>query len=345
MGGRGPARYRRIVQRVADRLPGRLVWVRVALAAFVLAWLFGPYELRAWVPMWLVFLIAVGLELYFFAGALGRAPSRRPDRLPQDVDRERYGYVESPELLLVREGGRELWIPYAGETGEELEALLADARERAEAGEDAPPQPVEERRRARLPLRRLLVGLGLIAALAVVVWVVETRTGWDGLDSEAKAAATARFSDEASRIAEKPVTVECDEAGDHVGVVQHADGAALVGGDVAYVTPERCLELYRLAFEDEVKASQTGRAIAVLAHEAWHLRGEADEGTTECYALQSGVELGQRLGLSADTAAQLMRQQLSENQSRDLGSIEYVVPPDCRNGGSLDLDPGSSRFP
>jgi len=57
------------------------------------------------------------------------------------------------------------------------------------------------------------------------------------------------------------------------------------------------------------------------------------------------VELGQRLGLSADTAAQLMRQQLSENQSRDLGSIEYVVPPDCRNGGSLDLDPGSSRFP
>jgi len=62
------------VQSLVDRLPGRLVWVRVALAAFVLAWLFGPYELRTWVPMWLVFLTAVGLELYFFAGALGRAP-------------------------------------------------------------------------------------------------------------------------------------------------------------------------------------------------------------------------------------------------------------------------------
>ncbi len=75
-----------------------------------------------------------------------------------------------------------------------------------------------------------------------------------------------------------------------------------MGGDRAYITPEICLALYRLAFEDDVKGSQTARAIAVLAHEAWHLRGESDEGTTECYALQTGVELGRRLGLSDETA-------------------------------------------
>ena len=328
-----------------DRLPGRLVWVRVALAAFVLAWLFGPYELRTWVPMWLVFLIAVGLELYFFAGALGRAPSRRPDRLPQEADRERYGYADSSELLLVREEGRELWIPYEGETGEELEALVAGAREQAETAEGAPPPAVEARRRVRPPVRRLFVGLALIGALAAIVWVVETRTGWEGLDTETRAAATARFSDEASRIAAKPVTVECDESGEHVGVVQHADGAAPLGGDVAYLTPERCFDLYRLAFEGEVRSSRTGRAIAVLAHEAWHLKGVGDEGTTECYALQSGVELGQRLGLTASTAAQLMREQLTENQSRGLSSVEYVVPPDCRDGGPLDLNPDTTRFP
>src|SRR5262245_52548491 len=113
---------------LADRLPGRLVGLRIALAAFVVAWLFGPYALRAWVPIWLVFMIAVGLEAYFFAGALGRAPTRRPDRGPQEVDRHRYGYsAESDDLLLVREGGEELWIPYAGETGEELEALVGEA--------------------------------------------------------------------------------------------------------------------------------------------------------------------------------------------------------------------------
>ncbi|MGH3136847.1 MAG: hypothetical protein ACRDPV_10195, partial [Gaiellaceae bacterium] len=150
---------------------------------------------------------------------------------------------------------------------------------------------------------------------------------------------------EASRIAGKPVTIECDESGEHVGVVQHADGAAVVGGERGWLTPERCLDLYRLAFEGEVTSSQTARALAVLAHEAWHLRGVSDEGTTECYALQSGVALGQQLGLTENTARQMMRQQLAENALRAQGAFEYLVPPECRDGDRLDLDPVSGRFP
>lgn len=275
--------------------------LRVALALFVLAWIFGPHALRSMVPIWLPFLIAVGLELNFFAGALHPAPARRADRGPQAVDLERYGYAD--------EGDEELWIP-------------------------------AER---RLPVRRLLAGLAVIGALAVTLWVVESNTGWKALGADTRAEAAARFSEEASRIAEKPVTVHCDEAGDYVGAVQHADGAAAVGGSLAYLTPERCLDLYRLAFEGEVRPSQTARALAVLAHEAWHLRGVRDEGTTECYALQAGVEIGRRLGLSGDRARQLMRQQLVENELRT--STEYLVSPDCRDGGRLDLDPNDSRFP
>jgi hypothetical protein len=332
------------VQRLADRLPSIPVALRIGLAVFVLAWIFGPYALRSSVPVWLVFLIAVGLELHLFLGALRRAPAHRPDRGPLVVDLERYGHAgESDDLLLVREEGKEVWIPYSGERGEELEALIADAGERDEA--QAPAVTPEERPRARPPVRSLLVGLGVIGALGLILWVVESNTGWDALDSDVRAEATARFSDEASRIAGKAVTIRCDESGDHVGFVQHADGAAVVGGDVAYLTPERCLDLYRLAFEGEVKSSQTARAVAVLAHEAWHLRGEADEGTTECYALQSGVVLGRRLGLSADTARQMMQQQLAENAGRGLGSLEYIVPPDCRDGGRLDLNPDVARFP
>jgi hypothetical protein len=41
----------------------------------------------------------------------------------------------------------------------------------------------------------------------------------------------------------------------------------------------------------------------------------------------------------------MMRQQLAENQLRGRGSVEYLVPPECRDGGALDLDPGSTRFP
>ncbi len=66
--------------------------VRVALVVFVLAWIFGPYELRSAVPVLIVFLIALGLELNFLIGALRGTSAARPDRKPQDVDRERYGY-------------------------------------------------------------------------------------------------------------------------------------------------------------------------------------------------------------------------------------------------------------
>jgi hypothetical protein len=316
------------------------------LAGFVLAWIFGPLALRAVVPLWLVFLIAVGLEVQFFVSGVRQVPPRHPDRGPQAVDRERYGYVgEADDLLLVREGGQQLWIPYSGEQGEALAALIAEAREKEDEEDGAPVVAFREGPRIWPSVRRLLVGLGILGALALTLWVVESRTGWDALDTATRAEAAARFSDEASRIAAKPVTIQCDESGDHVGVVQHADGAAVVGGNLAYLAPQRCLDLYRLAFEGDVTSSQTARAIAVLAHEAWHLRGVRDEGTTECYALQSGVELGQRLGLSEGTAGQMMRQQLAENLSRGLASLEYLVPADCRDGDRLDLNPDFARFP
>jgi hypothetical protein len=299
----------------ADRSALPVAALRIALGAFVLAWIFGPYQLRSSVPVLLVFLIALGLEVHFFLGAL-RPPAERPDRDrgPQAVDRERFGYPDDVE------------DPYE----EELDELP----------EDVPAPPA-----ARRPWRRFLAGLGLIGALALLLWLVEARTGWDGLSAETRAEATVRFSAEASRIAAKPVAIRCDESGQHVGAVQHADGVAVVGGELAFLTPERCLDLYRLAFEGELRGSRTGRALAVLAHEAWHLRGVRDEGATECYALQSGVELGRRLGLSDETARGLMRQQLAENTLHARGSSEYLVPAECRDGGELDLDPDSPRFP
>jgi hypothetical protein len=317
--------------------------LRVALLVFVLAWLLGPDVLRSTVPVWLAFLVALGLELQFFVGALRAAPGRRrPDRGPQEIDRARFGYERDPdELLLVREEGEELWIPYSGETDEEFDELVAEARERDD--EEIGPSPYAP----ALPraLRRFLVGLAVIGGAALVLWLADRNTGWDALPADARARGVERFSAEASAIAGKPVTIRCDESGAHVGAVQHADGVALVGGNLAWLTPERCLSLYRLAFDGEITSSRTARALAVLAHESWHLRGERDEAKTECYALQSAVDLGRRLGLSAGTARQMMRQQLAENALHGRGSPAYVVSGDCRDGGPLDLDPRSSRFP
>ena len=329
------------------RRPSALSAARLALAAFVVAWLFDLLELRSTVPIWLPFLIALGLEVHFFLGALRSASGRRAhDRLPQAADRERYGFEqEGDELLLVRRDDEELWIPYAGQAGDDVGALIDEARQRLDDEEDeeeAAPALPQRRRRS---YRQLLAGLAVLAALGTLVWLVEARSGWSGLDGETRADAAARFSEEASRIAGHGVTIRCDEGGDFVGAVQHSDGVAEVGGRVAYLTPERCYELYRLAVKDETLGSRTGRALAVLAHEAWHLRGVRAEGKTECYALQSGVALGRRLGLSEGTARRLMRQQLAENALRRGAAVEYLVPAECRDGGELDLHPRSSQFP
>jgi predicted RNase H-like HicB family nuclease len=320
------------VQRLTDRLPNGPVLVRIALVVFVLAWLFGPYALEAAVPIWVPFLIALGLELHFFAGGLRPPPTRRADRGPQDADLDQYGYGgDAQELLLVRDGTQEIWVPYAGETPEEVEGLIAEARDLPEE-EEAEEEPAAAPGRSRPALRRLLVGLLVIAGLAAIFWLTESRTGWNGLGKDARAEATARFSREASVVAGKPVTIRCDESGNYVGAVQHADGVAQVGGTLAYLTPERCLALYRLAFKGEVDSNRTGRAIAVLAHEAWHLRGVADEGRTECYALQSGVGLGERLGLSRGEAERQMRAQRVESTLRGRANPAYALPVDCRGG-------------
>jgi len=317
-------------------------WVRIALVVFVLAWILGPSEVRDAIPILPVFLVALGLELHFLVGALRGDARRAPDRRPQEIDRERYGFEREPDEIVVVEGPAEdVWLAVSEEPedGEPDDGVPED-----EAGEDelalepAPPSRLA-------PVRRFLLALGVIAAFAFAIWLVDSRTGWSALDGDTKAKAVARFSDEASRIAGKPVSIRCDESRDYVGAVQHADGVAVVGGDLALLTPEICHDLYRLAFEGETTGARTGRAVAVLAHEAWHLRGEREEGTTECYALQSGVELGVRLGLSEGTARRLMRQQLTENALRGAGSLEYRVPRECGDGGALDLDPGGSDFP
>ena len=314
-----------------------MVALWLALAAFVVAWVLDVFSVRDWVPAWLPFLVALGLELRLFLsrGAGPRGPRGRP---PLDVDRQRYGYGDADELLLIRDRDTEVWLPYSGETPDEVEALV----EEAGGGDEDDASFVE--RPPRRPLRRLLLGLAIIAALAAVVWLSGNR-GWEGLDGESREQAAARFSQEAGRVAGKRVTIRCDESREFVGAIQHADGVAEVGGSLAFLTPELCYDLYRLAFENDVLFSRTARAIAVLAHEAWHLRGERNEGVTECFALQSGVELGRRLGLSESTARRMMRQQLAENALRARGSVEYLVPPECRDGGRLDLDPVSTAFP
>ena len=127
-------------------------------------------------PILLVFLVALDLEVQFILSALRSGPAYRPDRHPQEVDRERYGFERDPEdIVVVEDGDDQVWLAVMDELGDDLpedeEELDHEAFE---------PEP-------RLgPVRRFALGLAVIAAFGAVIWFVESRTGWDSLDGETR---------------------------------------------------------------------------------------------------------------------------------------------------------------
>jgi hypothetical protein len=289
--------------------------VRVSLLLAVVAWFFSPPDWRYAVPLWLPFVVALGLEVEFAVGGWarrGRRVSRERGRGPQGVDLERFGWEGEPP-------------------DDEDPAFWT-----------SPPVP---RRRSSWPYR-LAISLAVLGFVALVAWGISIRRGWNSLDHSTQARIEHVLSQQASLIAGHPATVTCDTAGRHVGAVQEADGLAEVGGRNAWLTPAICYRLYRVIdHHDAHSFSPTGRALAVLAHESWHLHGVANEGLANCYGFQSAVTIGVRLGLSESTARALEREQLADNASDAAAAPAYLVPSGCSNGGRYDLHPGSSQFP
>jgi hypothetical protein len=299
---------------------------RLVVLALVVGYFFLPYGVQVWIPVWLPFSAAVGLELQFFLGPfLGRNRDEpqhvgAPDRGPQRRDLEELG-----------------WPPWSDDEDADAEAL-----------EPAPPLPPEAPTgfRARHPYAsRVAEAFAALAVVAGILFYASRPHGWSAVSREHRAQAEALFSREATAIAGHPAVITCDTSGRYVGIVQDADGLAQVGGSRAYLVPRLCDALYQLAFKHRVQSfPRAARAIAVLAHEAWHLHGVAAEGLANCYAFQSGVRIGTDLGLSQSKARAMMREQLATNAT-DSADPRYLVPPGCRNSGPYDLHPGSEQFP
>lgn len=287
----------------------------MCLLIAIVGWFFSPPDWRYAVPLWLPFLVALGLEVEFAVGGvlqLGRQLPRERGRGPQRADLERFGWDGEPP----DDEEPEFWSS----------------------------QPVPRDRSSFL--RRLAVSAVVLGFVALVVWGISVRRGWSGLDHRTQAQVEHVLSQEAGRIAGHQVTVRCDTAGRHVGAVQEADGLAEVGGRNAWLTPAICFRLYRVIDKHDTHTfTPTGRALAVLAHESWHLHGVANEGLANCFGFQSGVTIGTRLGLPVSQARALMREQLADNASDAASTPAYLVPSGCSDGGRYDLHPGSSQFP
>jgi hypothetical protein len=325
---------------------------RIVVLALVIGYFFLPYDVRAWIPIWLPFFAALGLEVHFFVGGYlqsnrGRHPAR-PDRGPQPRDLADLGGEHWRETHAVELDGEEHFVPTEGladeeETRERIAAYVIDPEATLAAAAAETARPLEPPHASR---RFVIEAVLAVALVAGILFYASRPHGWDAVSTAHRVRAEAVFSREATKIAGHAASVRCDTSGEYVGVVQEADGLAFVGGRRAYLTPSICNTLYQLAFKHRVQSFPgTGRAIAVLAHESWHLHGVADEGLTNCYAFQSGVQLGVDLGLSEGTARAMMREQLATNGSDSEGDPRYLVPSGCRNGGVDDLHPAASSFP
>jgi hypothetical protein len=285
---------------------------RIAVLVLVVAFFLLPYDIRSWFPVWLLFLAALALEADFFIG--GWLQARRETRVAEAPDR-------GPQQRDLSDlGSWDYWDP----------------------SEPTPPVVVDPGFR----WIHVVEAVGVLAVIAVLLYAASRPRGWDAVSAKRQAQTEAILSDEAGKIARHPVSVTCDDKGEFVGFVQDADGLAEVGGDQAFLTPEICDTLYQLAVKHRVQSfPRTARAIAVLAHEAWHLRGEANEGLANCYGFQSGVQIGQNLGLSESRARAMMREQLATNAADSGSNSQYRVPSGCRNGGPSDLRQTEPRFP
>ena len=267
-----------------------LIWAwRVLLVGFAVAYLLSP-SLQLWIPPLLPFLAAAAVEAqFFFSGARRRGRRVVDDPGPQPRDLADLGWVED---------------------------------------EDGEPTPLPEPG-ARSKVRRRLVQAAFVLVLLAGLFLIDrSRPSWQKLPAHTRAATLATMTREASRIAGHRAVIVCDVKATHVGYVQDADGLADVGGSRMWITPGVC---YRLAKVPQMTGSTetaTGRAIAVLAHEAWHLHGVRSESLANCYAYRSGIRVGQALGLSASTARRLMHEQLADNPA-DFAGTAYVVPHDC----------------
>ena len=228
---------------------------RIAVLALVIAYFLLPYGVRSWFPVWLLFLLALGLQIDFFVGGWMQARSgapvtaEAPDPGPQGRD-------------LSELGSWGYWDP----------------------SEPTPPIVAEP------GFNRLHV-VEAVAALAIVgilLYFAARPSGWNAVSSKRQA-----------QTGSDPVQGgERDRAPSGHGHLRQErrlrrlrpgrHGLAEVGGDREGVspTPAICDTLYQLAIKHRVQSfSQTARAIAVLGHESWHLRGEAEREPRELLRL------------------------------------------------------------
>jgi hypothetical protein len=160
--------------------------------------------------------------------------------------------------------------------------------------------------------------LGIVAAvLALTAAPASAETVPAGFHLESHFTAAATF------VARKPVAVACANTytdwrawvGAHVG---DANGSAQPGGDVAKLSPDACRYLRDRQRGRAVSLYSIAASLLVLVHESIHLRGEHDEGVTDCAASHEMVGVARQFfGFKTRTAIRALMAQVAKVRDRE----------------------------
>ena len=207
---------------------------------------------------------------------------------------------------------------------------------------------------------RTTTAMPVRAKLAVAA-VLLGAAGWWLADRHDRLTNQARLGAIASAIAHRPVEVRCPGPFARTFMFETLDGSVAFDADgrphdETKLREAPCAELDALAEGERMPqlacverstscgddAQALARAVDVLTHESWHLRGLMDEAETECRSLQTLAWAAQRLGATEPQARGLAALQLETGYHRLPARYRSG---DCVDGGRLDLRPGDPRWP
>jgi hypothetical protein len=113
------------------------------------------------------------------------------------------------------------------------------------------------------------------------------------------------------------------------------------------LSPQVCAELLRLSalrapLREQTDLDGLAWSVGVLAHESIHVRGVLSETVAQCYGMQTIAKTALLLGRSRPEAELLADWYWRRLYSR---SPAGYSSRECRNGGLLDLRPGTAAWP
>jgi hypothetical protein len=97
--------------------------------------------------------------------------------------------------------------------------------------------------------------------------------------------------------------------------------------------------------EDCAYVPRIAMALAVVAHESYHILGYSNEAQVECYGMQSIWFVASKLGASVAESQALASLYATKMYPLRRTQTPAYWSAQCRDGGKLDLRPSLARWP